>query len=177
MSWEPELFAFLDDLEHQAEDLYDAEREIELSDRSRAEYHHVTLASRLMAGVGQEVVLELSGVGPVAGALDRVGEGWCLVRGPAQDWMVPHHAIAAVHLASDRSVPEVAWSPLARLGLGSALRRLADAGQRCVLHRRDGSTHEVVILRVGADFVEARAARGLPVLVAFEALAAVQSRA
>ena len=57
MSWEAELFTFLDDLEQQAEALYDAERSVELADRSRAEYHHVSLASRLMASVGHEVVL------------------------------------------------------------------------------------------------------------------------
>ena len=52
MAWEEELFAVLDDLEQQAEALYDAEREVDLADRSRAEYQQVTLASRLMATVG-----------------------------------------------------------------------------------------------------------------------------
>ncbi len=59
-------------------------------------------------------------------------------------------AVVAVHGASERSVPEVAWSPIARLGLGSALRRLADAGERCVLHLVDGTMHEAVLRRVGA---------------------------
>ena len=35
MAWEEQLFALLDDLEQQAEALYDAEREAELADRSR----------------------------------------------------------------------------------------------------------------------------------------------
>ena len=34
MSWEEELFALLDDLEEQAEALYDAERDAELADRA-----------------------------------------------------------------------------------------------------------------------------------------------
>ena len=42
MAWEEELFALLDDLEQQAEALYDAERDAELADRSRAEYQQVT---------------------------------------------------------------------------------------------------------------------------------------
>ncbi|MBI2245445.1 MAG: hypothetical protein HYU55_16420 [Nocardioides sp.] len=176
MTWEEELFAVLDDLEQQAEALYEAERDAELADRSRAEYQQVTLASRLMASIGEPVRLEVTGVGPVVGVLDRVGTGWCLVSGHAQDWVVRLDAVALVHGASDRSLPEVAWSPVARLGLGSALRRVADAGERCVLRLVDGSTHEALLRRVGADFVEAAVGDGRTVLVAVTALAAVQSR-
>jgi len=176
MSWEAELFTFLDDLEQQAEALYDAERSVELADRSRAEYHHVSLASRLMASVGHEVVLDLRGTGPVSGVIERVGAGWCLLRGPAQDWVVNVDGVARVLGASERSVPEVAWSPVAKLGLGSALRRIAEAGDRCVLHLADGARHEAVLRRVGADFVEARVGEGRLELVPFSALVAVQSR-
>ncbi|MCA1481579.1 hypothetical protein, partial [Bradyrhizobium sp. NBAIM08] len=38
-----------------------------------------------------------------------------------------------------------------RLGLGSALRRVAETGRRCVLHRLDGTRHDGVLRRVGAD--------------------------
>ena len=176
MSWEAELFTFLDDLEQQAEALYDAERSVELADRSRAEYHHVSLASRLMASVGHEVVLDLRGTGPVSGVIERVGAGWCLVRGPAQDWVVNVDGVARVLGASERSVPEVAWSPVAKLGLGSALRRIAEAGDRCVLHLADGARHEAVLRRVGAEFVAARVGEGRVELVPFSALVAVQSR-
>src|SRR5688572_30497120 len=133
MGWEDDLFALFDDLEGRAEALYDAEREPELADRSRAEYRQVSLASRLMASVECEVTLDVLGVGPVTGRLDRVADGWCLVSGAAQDWIVVLATVNVVHGVADRSVPEVAWSPVARLGLGSALRRLADSGQRCVL--------------------------------------------
>jgi hypothetical protein len=176
MAWEEELFALLDDLEQQAEALYDAERDAELADRSRAAYQEVTLASRLMASVGGHVRLDVAGVGPVEGTLDRVASGWCLVSGSAQDWIVRLGAVSTVHGASERSLPEVAWSPVARLGLGSALRRVADAGERCVLHLLDGSTMDAVLSRVGADFVEASVGEGRTALVAFAALAAVQSR-
>jgi hypothetical protein len=176
MAWEEELFAVLDDLEQQAEALYDAERGLELADRSRAAYREVTLASRLMASVGEEVRLTVDGVGSVAGVLDRVGDGWCVVSGTAQDWVVPLPAVTAVHGASERSVPEVAWAAASRLGVGSALRRLADAGERCVLHLRDGTSYDAVLRRVGADFVEGVVGDGRQVLVAFSGLAAVQSR-
>jgi hypothetical protein len=44
----------------------------------------------------------------------------------------------------------------ARLGVGSALRRLAEAGGEVLLHRGDGSAARGVLGRVGADFVELR---------------------
>ncbi len=176
MSWEDDLFALFDDLEQQAAALYDAERTVELADRSRSAYQEVTLAARLMASVGHPVDVDLRGVGLIGGTVERVGTGWFLLHGPAQDWVVPLAAVQELHGAAERAVPEVAWSPVARLGLGSTLRRLAESAQRCVLHLVDGSRHEAVLLRVGADFVEARVGPTRTVLVALTALAAVQSR-
>jgi hypothetical protein len=128
-----------------------------------------------MASIDAEVTLDVVGVGPVSGRLARLGDGWCLVTGAGQDWVVATAAVSVVHGAADRSVPEVAWSPVTRLGLGSALRRLADAGERCVLRLRDGSARDGVPRRVGRDFVEV-AEGDQVVLVPFEQLAAVQSR-
>jgi len=176
VNWEEQLFSVLDDLEQQAEALYDAERDLDLADRSRSEYAQVTLASRLMASLDVELTLELRGVGRVSGTLQRVGTGWCLLHGAGQDWIVCTAAITVVHGMSPRSVPEVAWSPLTRLGLGSALRRLANAGERCLVHLVDGGRHDVVLTRVGQDFVEGTAAGDRPFLVAFSGFAAVQSR-
>lgn len=176
MAWEDELFALLDDLEQQAEALYDAERDADLADRSRAEYAQVTLASRLMASVDREVAIDVRGVGQVTGTLQRVGAGWCLVSGAGQDWVVRLAALNRVRGASERSVPEVAWSPLAGLGLGSALRRIADSCDPCRLHLVDGAQHEVVLTRVGQDFVEASGVDRQSLLVPFGQLAAVQRR-
>ena len=176
MTWEEQLFSLLDDLEQQAEALYDAERDHDLADRSRSEYAQVTLASRLMASLDTELGLEVAGVGRISGTLQRVGTGWCLLHAPRQDWIVRGEAILAVHAASPRSIPEVAWSPVTRLGLGSALRRVADASERCLLHLVDGSRHDLVLTRVGQDFVEGAAAGGDLVLVPFAALAAAQRR-
>ncbi len=176
VAWEDDLFALLDDLEQQAEALYDAERAPELADRSRSAYQQVTLASRLMASLDHDVDLEVRGVGAVNGTLSRTTAEWCLVRGPGQDWLVRLAAVSAVTGASERAVPEVAWSPVSRLGLGSPLRRLAESGERCVVRSVDGRAHEGVVARVGQDFVELTGSGGRPVLVAFDALAAVQSR-
>jgi hypothetical protein len=96
VDWDEQVFALLDDLEQQAEALYAADRAGELADRSRAEYAAVTLASRLMASIGQELLVEVSGPGQVAGVLQRVGADWCLVHGPAQDWLVRLAAVVAV---------------------------------------------------------------------------------
>ena len=148
MGWDERLFDLLDDLEGQAEALYAAERDAELADRSRAEYAAVTLAGRLMASVGRDVLLDVDGTGPVRGELRRVGTGWCLVSGDAGDWLVPLGAIMAAQGVSDRAVPEVAWSA------------------------------EVVLTRVGKDFVEAETAAdpGQRLLVALTSIGAVQSR-
>jgi hypothetical protein len=179
MSWETELFALFDDLEGQASALWEADREAELADRARTEYGAVTLASRLMASRGQVVALDLPHVGRIEGRLDRVGESWCLLGAQGQDWIVPLRQVVGVHGASRRSVPEVAWSPVDRLGLRAALRRLADSGPRCLVHLADGTRHEAYVARVGADFVECRPAADATtdlLLVPYDGLVAVQSR-
>lgn len=175
MSWEERLFSVLDDLEHQAEALYDAERAADLVDRSRSEYAAVTLASRLAASVGREIGLDVRGVGRLTGTLRRVASGWCLVSAAGPEWVVSLTAVDVVVDPSERSLPEVAWPAVARLGIGSVLRRLADAAEPVVLHLTAGGRHEVVPERVGRDFVEARATDGRCLLVAFDALAALRS--
>ena len=176
MRWEEQLVDLFEDLEQQAQHLYAAERAPELADRSRTEYRAVTLASRLMASVGHEVSLDVLGVGPVAGVLQRVAQGWCLLRGSGQDWVLTLDAVDTVIGLSSRSVPEVAWPRVAALGLGAALRRLGEERLPSVLHLRSGSRHEGTLGRVGADFVELGLDSGRTVLVSFSALAAAQSR-
>jgi len=177
VAWEEELFAYLEDLEGQAAALYDADRAPDLLDRSRAEYQQVTLASRLVASTDLDVTLELLGAGPVSGRLTRVAAGWCLLRGPGQDWVVRLAAVTAAQGTSDRAVPEVAWPAVARLGLGAALARLSDEAEPCSLHLVDGRRHDGTLRRVGADFVEvATGEADRVVLVPLVHLAAVQSR-
>ena len=178
MVWDERLFDLLDDLEGQAEALYAAERDAELADRSRAEYASVTLESRLMASTGRQVILDVAGAGRVSGELRRVGSGWCLVTGDGRDCLVPTDAVESVYGLSDRALPEVAWSPVARLGLGSALRRLADEGLPCGLVTRAGVRHDVVLLRIGRDFVEGEADGDRPrrVVLATAGISVVQSR-
>lgn len=176
MGWAQDVVDLLDDLESEAAARFHAAREPEWRDRSRAAYQEVSLASRLMASLDSDLRLDVRGVGVVAGRLTRVGAGWGLVEGAAQEWLVRWDAVAAVHGVSERSVPEVAWSPLTRISWGGALRGLAERGERVVLHRLDGVRHDAEVTRVGKDFAElAEGEPPRPVLVAFAALAAVQS--
>ncbi len=176
MSWDEDLFAVLDDLEQQAEALYAAERDAELADLARAEYSTVTLASRLMASVESELSITVVGVGRLTGTLLRVSTGWLLLGAGGSEWVVPLAAVSSVGGASPRSVPEVAWSPLTRLGPGSALRRLSEAGEACLVHLVDGTVHEARLARVGSDFVELTVGDRRIELVSFAAIAAVRSR-
>lgn len=174
-SWEEQIFAVIDDLEARAEAGFAADREAELADRSRTEYGEVTLPARLMASLGAELTLTVRGVGLLRGVLERVAAGWLLLAADGQDWVVRQQAIGSLTGASDRAVPELAWPAVARLGIASALRRLADSGERCVLHLLDGGRQEGELRRVGADFVEVYD-QGRLALVSLAALAAVQRR-
>ena len=177
MAWEEDLFALFDDLEDQAAAAYARDRETEWVDRSRAEYAEVAFAARLMASVGGVVTVEVRGVGPLHGTLERVASGWFLLSAGPVDWMVREGAVGSVLGASERGVPLVAWPAVARLGLGSALRRLAETGERCLVHRVDGQCHDGVVRRVGRDFLELLTHEGARlVLVPFDAVAAVRSR-
>ncbi len=153
---EGSLHGLFEDLEQQAEGLHLAERDAEVTDRSRAEYSQVTMAARMHASVGGNFSLRVQGVGRLAGVLVRVGSDWCLVRAePAgQEWIVQLRAILEVAGLSPRAVSEPARSVLARLGLGSALRHVAESGAVVVLDCVDGSRRRGTLVRVGADFVE-----------------------
>lgn len=177
MSWDEQLFALFDDLEQQAEGAFALERDLEVAERAQAEYAQVTVASRLMASVGNDVVLQVEGIGPVTGVLRRVADGWCLVEGAGQQWLVRTPAISAARGLSGRSVPEAAWPVTAKLGLGSALRRVLDSGGACRLRLRDGSSSDGQLVRVGADFVESVVGESRqPVVHWLTAVAAVQQR-
>lgn len=167
------LWDVLTDLEHHAEALYDAERGLDLLDRAQSEYAQVTLAGRLLASVGTEVAVDVLGLGWLAGRLERAAAGWLHLTRADRDWVVPYAAVRAVGGASPRAVPEVAWSPLARLGWASFLRRLSAARTPCALFRSDGGRLDGVLTRIGADFVELRSRE--TVLVPTSAIVAVAS--
>lgn len=176
------LADLLDDLEQQAGSAYASERAAELEDRARAEYQQVTLVGRVMASVGGPLALDVRGVGRVEGDLVRAAAEWCVLAGTQGEWLVRLAAVDRVVGASVRSYPEAAWSPVDRLGVGSALRRLAAAERPCSWWLVDGRQLRGTPRRVGADFVEVapetdRRRGGAvppPDLVALSAVAALQ---
>ncbi len=174
MAGEEELFELFEDLEAQAESLHHLERSAEVADRARAEYQSVTLDSRLMASLELGLEVEVRGVGRIRGTLERVGPGWCQVVRDNARWTVWTRQVVAVHGASARSVPEVAWTAVQRLTVASALRRLADEAVPCVLWTSEGSRHEGALRRVGSDFLELGAG-GAVRLLSLEQLSAVRS--
>jgi len=177
MTWESRLFAELEELEQQAEGMFAAERDLEVAERARAEYARVRMAARLMAAQGAEVSLRVTGVGEVAGRLARVAEDWCLLDSGDQAWIIRLPAVAVARGLPPGAVPPEAWPVTARLGLGSALRGLAESAARCTVRLLDQTTYPAQLGRVGHDFVEATVGEGSgPVVVAFSSIAAVHAR-
>jgi hypothetical protein len=180
MRWEEQLFAVFDDLEQQAEGLALVERDTEVAELGRAGYAEVDLVARLHASVGAEVGVDLAGADAVRGRLCRVGTDWCLLAAGSLEWVVRLSAVTSVRGLSDRALGPEARGLGARLGLGSALRGVAEGRHEVVLHRIDGRRLEGVLGRVGADFVEVSGRAGDAVAgtvaVPFAAVAAVCRR-
>ena len=180
MRWEEHLFAVFDDLEQQAEGLALVERDTEVAELARAGYAEVDLVARLHASVGADVGVDLAGCDAVRGRLCRVGADWFLLAAGPLEWIVRLPAVMSVRGLSERALGPEARGLGARLGLGSALRGVAEGRHEVVLHRIDGRRVEGVLARVGADFVElsVRAEQAAPVTAAvpFGAVAAVCRR-
>lgn len=172
MRWRDRLGDVIEDLEQQAEGLALAARDAEVAEQSRAEYARVDLSARLHASLGSPLSLSVRGVTALEGVLSGVGSGWVLVDGAGVEWVVPLGAVLSLRGLADRGVPVEARPLTARLGLASALRRVAEERAEVVLHRTDGSLDRGVLARVGADFLELRV-RDIEV-VPFAALAAVR---
>ena len=180
MRWDDRLAGHLDglfdDLEQQAEGLALGARDADVAEQRRWEYAQVDLASRLFASLGARLLVSVRGVGAVDGRLRRAGDGWCLLEAGSQEWIVRLAAVGSMRGLADRAVAPPARPVTAGLGLGSALRGVAETRADTVLHGTDGSLLRGVLGRVGADFVEVRTGeRGVVEVVPFDALAAVRT--
>ena len=154
MRWEEMLLDLFDDLEQQAEGLALAERDAEVAELSRAEYAHVDFASRLHASTGHQVVLVVAGIGHIEARIVRVGVDWLLADDGRHEWILRTPALAHARGLSEQAVGEQNRALPARVGVGSALRSVADTKAAVVLHRLDGASVRGQLRRVGADFVE-----------------------
>ena len=180
MRWDNRLAGhfdgLFDDLEQQAEGLALGARDADVAEQRRWEYAQVDLPSRLFASVGDRLLVSVAGVGAVDAWLRRAGDGWLLLDAGSQEWIVRLAAVGSLRGLADRAVAAPARSVTARLGLGSALRGVAETRADAVLHRTDGSLLRGVLGRVGADFVEVRTGEaGTVEVVPFGALAAVRT--
>jgi hypothetical protein len=174
MRWEERLLDLFDDLEQQAAGLALSERDALVTEQSRAEYAGVDLVGRLHASVGSRLHVDVTGLGTLDGSLTRVGQGWCLLDVSGQGWLVALPAVVSVRGLAGGGVAPEARPVAARLGLGSALRGLAEGRGEVVLHRLDGQTLRGLLARVGLDFVEVGTRERVDV-VPFGAVAAVRA--
>ncbi len=181
MRWDDRLGALFDDLEQQADGLALTLRDAEVAELARAEYAQVDLEARLHASLGRVLVLDIEGPGVLEGALRRVGAGWLLLGTGGQEWLVRLAAIWSLRGLAEGGVAVPARPVTARLGIGSALRRIAEDRLEVVLHRRDATTSRGRLVRVGADFLdldtgaEEAGTAGHLHTVAFHAVAALRT--
>lgn len=181
MRWEERLLDLFDDLEQQAEGLALAERDALVAEQSRAEYAEVDLAARLHASTGSRLLVQVAGVGALEATLVRAGDRWCLLDVAGQEWIVAVRAMGSVRGLVDGGVGAGARPVTARLGFGSALRKVAETRAEMLVHRSEGPVLRCVLGRVGRDFVEVQVARdpgegarGYVEAVPFAAIAALR---
>ena len=157
MRWEERLLEVFDDLEQQAEGLALVTRDAVVGERARELYSEVDLASRFHGSVGASVELVVSGAGAVRGRLARTGRDWCLLssdEAAGTELVVSLRGLLGVRGLAPRAAPERTRPISSRLGLASALRRVAAEDDPVVLVRSDGELRRGRLARVGADFVE-----------------------
>lgn len=150
MRWDA-LFA---DLEAQFETGQAAGLAAEVVDLTRAEIASITLADRLHAQVGHELVWWTVDGERLAGALLEAGADWVLVGAARQERLLPLTAVSAVGgLARDAEPP--ADGPVRRrLPLTVVLRRLARDREPVELTVRGGRGYLGTVERVAADHVD-----------------------
>ena len=177
MTWEERLFEVFDDLEQEAEGLALVARDAAVGERARELYSEVDLASRFHGSLGADVELVVPGAGALRGRLTRTGRDWCLLElghGTGPEAVVNLDGLLSVRGLAPRAAPERVRAVTARLGLASALRRLATDTAPVVVVRRDGEVRRGRLGRVGADFVELLPESGQAEVVPMRALAVVR---
>ena len=169
VGWDRALAVLFDDLEQQAEGMALSARDAEVAEHGRAEYASVDLESRVHASIGAEVTCDLLGGLRLRGTLARAGRDWLLLV-PAETgadsedggWVVHLPCVARLSGLGQRALAPEARGVLARLGLGSVLRRLAESRSPVLLALTDGAQVRGGVGRIGADFVEVRVERAEP---------------
>ncbi len=164
-----ELF---NDLEGQLAAAHSAEFEASVAELTTAERASITLAARLAASLGAQVVLVLEGGELTSGTVVDATAQWVLVNDGPRQHLIPVAAIASARGVSARAaqVGEVA----ARLTLGHALRALARDRARVTILTGGGELRGRVG-RVGADHLDLETEGADPVAVPFSQVRRVTS--
>ena len=149
MRWE-QLFS---ELEAEAGELAQRDRDAEIADRTRAELARTRWADRVRASTGATVRLRLLGADLVEGTVLQVGADWLLLQAGANDVLVPAHAVVGAEGVGAATEPTAAGA-LATPTWAAAWRVLARDRASVRVVRAGGSTVHGVPMRVGADFVE-----------------------
>ena len=151
MRWD-ELFA---DLEAQLDAQAAAEFAAEVSDRTRIETAALRFTDRLRPAQGHPLVVATIGA-TLHGPLRAVGPDWILLEiERSRQALVRLAAVLGVTGVGARSsAPGSEGSVAARLGLGSALRAVAQDRAPVLITLVDGSSVSGTLDRVGRDFLE-----------------------
>ena len=119
----------------------------------------------------------LPGAGVLRGRLERTGRDWCLLAaedGTGREVVVNLLGLLSVRGLTTRAAPERGRAVTTRLGIASALRRLAAEPEPVVVVRRDGEVRRGRLGRVGADFVELVGESGTVEVVPMTAVAVLR---
>jgi hypothetical protein len=143
-----------EDLEAQLAAAGAAELAGEVAERTRYEQARVALSDRLMAGVGEQIALDLLGGATVAGRLERAAEQWVVVRQGPLPALVPLTSVVAVTGLGLPAATAGRTDLLRRLSLGAALR--AVARDRSLVHVElvDGRALTGTVDAVAADHLD-----------------------
>ncbi len=149
----PALFA---DMEARLEGLLDAELDMEVAERTRAETARLELADLLRGACGSPLVLRLGAAVEIRVHVQAVGPDWLAGYDPSgADVLIPLGSIVLVRGSRPVRQVRALYGPVdVGLRLGSVLRRLARDRAGVEVLTRDGGRLYGTIDRVGVDFIE-----------------------
>lgn len=155
---------FFEDLEHQLDSEWEAERAALDTEAERLRLARLTLRERLQVLVhdGVEVAIDVVGGTAVAGTVTGVGADWLTLdtAGPRTGGLlVPIAALRSVGLAHPDLLRSARPGPAApllpeRMTFGFVLRDLVRRRQQVRVHAADGRTFDGTIDRAGADHLD-----------------------
>lgn len=145
-----------EDLEGQYDEAERLEMSAEVADRTRRELARLRLTDRARLATGSVIGVGLGAAGVVNGQLLTSGPDWLLLRADAgAECLIPLGSVDWVSgLSAMAADPDSVSVVESRLGLGYALRRVAQERAAVTVVFRDGTHLTGTIDRVAADHVD-----------------------